>query len=115
MTGGVVEARYQGEGQAFAGEAKLRHASVKGIVDVGTLVQATTMSTRGVNFLDRWLADNVPEATVADVISVDELTSRMLNEAAAIGIKRIEIDEEVDSLYRTILDAIVHHDAGLAD
>ena len=30
-----------------------------------------------------------------------------------VGIKREEIDEEVDSLYRTILDAIVHYDPGL--
>ncbi|TPI19334.1 DUF768 domain-containing protein [Mesorhizobium sp. B3-2-1] len=32
--------------------------------------------------------------------------------AKAIGIKRVEIDEDVDSLYRTILHAIVH-DPGL--
>nr|WP_280175385.1 hypothetical protein [Mesorhizobium carmichaelinearum] len=30
-------------------------------------------------------------------------------------IKRGEIDEEVDSLYRTILDAIVHYDPGLPE
>lgn len=33
-------------------------------------------------------------------------------DAKAVGIKRDEIDGEVDSLYRTILDAIVHYDAG---
>ncbi|TGQ72877.1 MAG: DUF768 domain-containing protein [Mesorhizobium sp.] len=31
------------------------------------------MSTRGINFLDQWLANNVPETTNADVLSVDEL------------------------------------------
>ncbi|MHC2793230.1 putative DNA-binding protein (UPF0251 family) [Mesorhizobium jarvisii] len=35
--------------------------------------------------------------------------------AKALGIKRAEIHEEVDSLYRTILDAIVHYDPGLTD
>ncbi|UVK57498.1 DUF768 domain-containing protein (plasmid) [Mesorhizobium sp. AR02] len=73
------------------------------------------MSTRGINFLDQWIATNVPETTKADVISVDELTNQLLADAGAIGIKRIEIDEEVDSLYRTLLDAIVHYDPGLPE
>ncbi|TSE03400.1 DUF768 domain-containing protein [Mesorhizobium intechi] len=66
------------------------------------------MSTRGINFLERWLANNIPETTKADVISVDELTHKLIADAKALGIKRGEIDEEVDSLYRTILDAIVN-------
>ncbi|MBZ9799594.1 hypothetical protein [Mesorhizobium sp. ES1-4] len=73
------------------------------------------MSTRGINFLDRWLANNVPDATTADVISVDELTHKLIFDAKALGIKRGEIDEEVDSLYRTILDAILHFDPGLPE
>ncbi|RNJ42431.1 hypothetical protein B5V01_07740 [Mesorhizobium erdmanii] len=73
------------------------------------------MSSRGINFLDQWLADNIPETATADVISVDELTNRLLNDANRVGIKRIEIDEEVESLYRTILDAIVHYDPGLPE
>ena len=73
------------------------------------------MSSRGINFLDQWLANNVPETTKADVISVDELTNKLIADAKALGIKRAEIDEEVDSLYRTILDAIVHYDTGLTD
>ena len=73
------------------------------------------MSTRGINFLDRWLANNVPETAKADVISVDELTHKLIADAKSLGIKRVEIDEEVDSLYRTILDAIVHYDPGLPE
>ena len=73
------------------------------------------MSSRGINFLDQWLANNVPETTKADVISVDELTHKLIADAKSLGIKRGEIDEEVDSLYRTILDAIVHYDPGLTD
>lgn len=73
------------------------------------------MSTRGINFLDRWLANNVPETTKDDVISVDELTHKLIADAKALGIKRGEIDEEVDSLYRTILDAIVHYNPGLPE
>lgn len=74
-----------------------------------------TMSTRGINFLDQWIANNIPETTKADVISVDELTHKLIADAKALGIKRGEIDEEVDSLYRTILDAIVHYDPGLPE
>jgi hypothetical protein len=70
------------------------------------------MSTRGINFLDRWITNNVPETAKADVISIDELTHKLIADAKALGIKRGEIDEEVESLYRTILDAIVHFDPG---
>ncbi|BCG83103.1 DUF768 domain-containing protein [Mesorhizobium sp. 113-3-3] len=73
------------------------------------------MSTRGINFLDQWLANNVPETTKADVISVDELTHKLIADAKALGIKRSEIDEEVHSLYRTILDAIVHYSPGVPE
>ncbi|QND60623.1 DUF768 domain-containing protein [Mesorhizobium huakuii] len=66
------------------------------------------MSARGINFLDQWIANNILETTKADVISVDELTHKLIADAKSVGIKRDEIDEEVDSLYRTILDAIVH-------
>ncbi|MBZ9698687.1 MULTISPECIES: hypothetical protein [unclassified Mesorhizobium] len=64
------------------------------------------MSTRGINFLDQWIANNVPETAKPDVVSVDELTHKLIADAKAIGIKRGEIDEELDSLYRTILGAI---------
>ncbi|UVK55078.1 DUF768 domain-containing protein [Mesorhizobium sp. AR02] len=73
------------------------------------------MSTRGINFLDQWIANNVPETSRADVISIDELTHKLIADANALGIRRVEIDEEVDSLYRTILDAIVHYDPGLPE
>jgi len=53
-----------------------------------------------------------PETTKADVISVDELTHELIADAMALGINRDEIDEEVDSIYRTLLDAIVHFDPG---
>ena len=73
------------------------------------------MSTRGINFLHLWIANNIPETTKADVISVDELMHKLFADAKAAGIKREEIDEEVDSLYRTILDAIVHYEPGFPE
>ncbi|TGV61139.1 DUF768 domain-containing protein [bacterium M00.F.Ca.ET.141.01.1.1] len=73
------------------------------------------MSARGIDFLYQWIANNVPETAKPDVISVDELTDQLIADAKAIGIKRMELDEEVDSLYRTILEAIVHYDPGLPE
>ena len=73
------------------------------------------MSTRGINFLDQWIANNVPETVKADIISIDELTHKLLADAKSVGIKRGEIDQEVDSLYRAILDAIVHYDPGVPE
>lgn len=73
------------------------------------------MSTRGINFLDRWITNNVPETTKADVISADGLAHELIADAKALGIKREEIDQEVDRLYRTILDAIVHYGVGMPE
>ncbi|TRC98382.1 DUF768 domain-containing protein [Mesorhizobium sp. WSM4303] len=73
------------------------------------------MSTRGINFLDKWIANNIPEMATADVVSVDELTHKLFADAKAIGIKRAEIDEEVPSLSRVLVDAIAHFDPGLPE
>lgn len=73
------------------------------------------MSTRGTDFLDEWIRTKVPETVGADVISVAELTQKLFVDARAAGIDSTEIEEDVGSVYQTILDAIVHHDAGLAE
>ncbi|MBN9222780.1 MAG: DUF768 domain-containing protein [Mesorhizobium sp.] len=70
------------------------------------------MTTRGVDFLDRWIGNNIPQTAKADVVSVDELTHKLFADAKALGIKRGEIDEEVTSLYKVLVEAIVHFDAG---
>ena len=72
------------------------------------------MSTRGTNFLHKWLSSNVPETVSADVLSVAELTQKLFADAKAIGISSVEIEEDTGSVYETILDAIVHRDGGLA-
>ena len=73
------------------------------------------MSTRGTDFLYKWIGANVPETVGADVISVAELTQKLFADAKALGISSVEIEEDAGSVYETILDAIVHHDAGLVD
>ena len=73
------------------------------------------MTTRGINFLDRWIANNMPATAKADAVSISELTHKLYADAKALGIKRDEIDEEVDSLYRTLVDAVVHFDPGVPE
>jgi hypothetical protein len=73
------------------------------------------MSTRGTYFLYKWISANVPETVGADIISVAELTQKLFADAKAIGISTVEIEEETGSVYEALLDAIGHHDAGLAE
>jgi len=74
------------------------------------------MSTRGVNFLHKWIADNVPGTIGSDVISVSELTHKLFADAEAVGISSEEIEADTGSAYEVMLDAIVHYyEAGVAD
>ena len=73
------------------------------------------MSTRGTDFLHKWIASNVPETTSADIISVADFTQKLFADAKSIGISSTEIEEDTLSVYEAILDAIVHHDAAVAD
>lgn len=52
------------------------------------------------NFLHKWIANDIPETAPPDAVSIGELTHKLLADAKAVGIKRIELDEDVDSLYR---------------
>ncbi|RWE44525.1 MAG: DUF768 domain-containing protein [Mesorhizobium sp.] len=74
------------------------------------------MSTRGINFLHRWIQNNVPETARADAVSIHDLTHKLFADAKAVGIRRDEIDDEVESLYRTLVDWIAHfHDPGVPE
>ncbi|ESZ63497.1 DUF768 domain-containing protein [Mesorhizobium sp. C120A] len=75
------------------------------------------MSARGIDFLDRWLAENLPTMVGADVISVGKATEKLLHDAKREGIDGPEITESAGgSVYETILDAIVHYQSpGITD
>ncbi|MBB6410708.1 DUF768 domain-containing protein [Mesorhizobium sangaii] len=73
------------------------------------------MSTRGNDFCTNGYCANVTEAAGADIISVAELTQKLFADAKSIGISSTEIEEDSGSVYKTIVDAIVHHEAGVAD
>lgn len=59
--------------------------------------------------------NNVPETASADIISVAELTQQLFANAKALTNSSVEIEEDIGSVYDTILDAIVHYDAGLPE
>ncbi|BAB48019.1 DUF768 domain-containing protein [Mesorhizobium japonicum] len=73
------------------------------------------MSTRGTDFLHKWISKLVPKTAGADIISVADLTEKFFADAKAKGMSSTEIEEDTGSVYEAILDAIVHHDPGLAD
>ncbi|WP_366512629.1 hypothetical protein [Mesorhizobium sp.] len=72
------------------------------------------MSTRGTDFLHKWLSGKLDGLMSADVISVREAVQKLLADAKAVGIGEVEIEEDIGSVYEVVLDAIVHHDEGLA-
>lgn len=70
------------------------------------------MSTRGISFLHKWITNEVPETAPPDAVFIAELTHKLFADAKAVGIKRIEIDEDVESLYRVFVEAIAHLGGG---
>ena len=73
------------------------------------------MSARGTRFFHQWLSNNLPKTVGANIISVSELTHKLFADAKALGIRSTEIEEDTGSVYEAIMDATVHHEAGLAD
>ncbi|RWC28372.1 hypothetical protein [Mesorhizobium sp.] len=73
------------------------------------------MSTRGINFLDRWMADHLPNAMTDDPIAVSDLADEMWKAAECEGIKPAEINEEVDSVFEVIFEAMLHRDGSLPE
>ena len=61
------------------------------------------MSTRGTNFLHKWISSNVHETVGADIISVAELTQKLFADAKALGINSLEIEEDTGSVLRSDL------------
>ncbi|MGX5843593.1 DUF768 domain-containing protein [Mesorhizobium sp. ArgA1] len=74
------------------------------------------MSTRGTDFLQQWLIENVPTLAGSDIISVANATQELFRDAEKQGISAAEIAEDNGSIYEAVLDAIVHyHNSGLGD
>ena len=70
------------------------------------------MSARGLHFLDKWIAKNVPADAKADSVLASELADRVLVAAEKEGLTAKDINDEVDSVFETILKALKHRAGG---
>ena len=62
------------------------------------------MSTRGLNFFDKWMTEHLPNAP-DDPVAVSDLADELMKAAAREGIPGKEIDEEVDGVFEVIFEA----------
>lgn len=72
------------------------------------------MSTRGVNFLDKWMAEHLPNAMTDDPVAISDLADEAMKAADKEGIPADEINEEVGSVPEVIFDAMQHRAGGFA-
>jgi hypothetical protein len=72
------------------------------------------MSTRGTDFLHKWIDNNVPDHASMDVLSVAEMVQELFADAKTLGIPSNEIEEDTGSVYQAVLDAIMHQQGGVA-
>lgn len=73
------------------------------------------MSTRGVNFLDNWMAEHLPNAITDDPMAIIYLTEEAIKAAEREGIPPEQITEEVGSVFDVILQAMQHRDGSRAE
>jgi hypothetical protein len=64
------------------------------------------MSARGLQFLDKWISKNVPPDAKADSVLASELADKVLVAAEKEGLTAKDINEEVGSVFETILKAL---------
>jgi hypothetical protein len=75
----------------------------------------TSMSTRGINFGDRWMAEHLPNAMSNDPVAVSDLADDLMTSAEQEGIPTAEINEEIDSVYEVIFEAMHHREGSAPD
>ena len=70
------------------------------------------MSTRGVKFLVKWMAEHLPNAFTDDPAAITDLSDQAMQAADREGIDADEISEEVGSVFEVILEAMQHRAGG---
>ncbi|WP_245463247.1 MULTISPECIES: hypothetical protein [unclassified Mesorhizobium] len=73
------------------------------------------MSRRGLDFFDKWLTEHLPNVLTDDPVAVSDLADEMMKAAAREGIAAGEIDEEVDSVFEVIFEALQHREGSLGE
>jgi len=71
------------------------------------------MSTRGINFVDKWMAEHLANAMTDDPVAVSDLADDLMKAAEIDGIPPSEINEEFDSVFEVIFEAMQHREGGL--
>lgn len=64
------------------------------------------MSLRGINFLDKWMAENLLDTLIDDPMAIGVLADRAIEAARKEGIVGTEISEEVSSVFEVIAEAM---------
>ncbi len=70
------------------------------------------MSARGINFLDKWMAEHLPNAFTDDPAAIADLADQAMTAADREGIAADEISEEVGSVFEVILEAMRNRAGG---
>jgi len=70
------------------------------------------MSTRGINFLDKWMAEQLPETATDDPVVISDLADKAMKAADKVGIPTTEISEEEPSVFEVIAEALDHREGG---
>ncbi|BCM18714.1 DUF768 domain-containing protein [Mesorhizobium sp. J8] len=73
------------------------------------------MSRRGLDFFDKWMAEHLPNLLTDDRVAVADLADEMMKAAGREGIAASEIDEEVDSVFEVIFEALQHREGSLGE
>ncbi|QKD03492.1 DUF768 domain-containing protein [Mesorhizobium loti] len=68
------------------------------------------MSARGINFLDNWMAEQLPETATGDPVVISDLADKAMKAADKAGILTTEISEEVPSVFEVIAEAMDHRE-----
>ncbi|WP_033839026.1 DUF768 domain-containing protein [Mesorhizobium loti] len=70
------------------------------------------MTTRGINFLDEWMAEQLPDTIIDDPMAIGVLAERAVQAAGKEGIPTTDISEEVPSVFEVIAEAMDHREGG---
>lgn len=68
------------------------------------------MSARGIEFLQKWVEDNVPLISKSDPALAAKLADQVTADAIQAGIRPEEISEEVGSMLTTMLEVLEQPD-----
>ncbi|PBB83577.1 hypothetical protein CK216_27870 [Mesorhizobium sp. WSM3876] len=71
------------------------------------------MSARALEFLDRWMAEHLPNAITDDPAAINGLDDELMAAAKRENVAPKEIYEEVDSVFEIVFEAMQHREGGL--